>query len=188
MEEDQIDSDFTLYFKILLLGEEAVGKTSLIRQYVEGSFDHDYKTTLGADFKSKTVLLDNYPTTGKRSKIIMQLWDIAGKARLSSYKKHYFSDTAGVFLVFDATRRDTLTKLLGWVEDVNKYSPKVVKYLIGNKIDLNDEVVVHVEEMKQFETILEVARSLRTSAKTGENVEEAFTIISRMISDRAFSK
>ncbi|MFW9998073.1 MAG: Rab family GTPase, partial [Candidatus Odinarchaeota archaeon] len=121
LDDDQLAIDFTLNLKILILGEEAVGKTSLIRQYVEGSFEHDYKTTLGADVKSKTVLLENYPTIGKKTKFVLQLWDIAGKARLSSYKKFYFSDASGVFLVFDTTRRDTLAKLLSWVEEINTY-------------------------------------------------------------------
>lgn len=174
----------TFNYKLLLLGEGAVGKTSLILQYVEKTFTTDYKITLGADFKSKTVVLEDIPTKGEKITANLQIWDMAGKAKLSSFKKYYYPGTAGAILVFDTTRRETLAELLNWNEDVEKYSPGTVKYLIGNKIDLTDEIQVHEREREQYETIMGAAGSIETSAKTGENVEEVFKTISRLIIER----
>ena len=175
------DDDYTFNIKILLLGEESVGKTSLIYRFVDKTFSGDYKTTLGADLKSKTVTLENLFGKGETTTVNLQIWDVAGKARLSSYKKYYYPGTSGVLLVFDLTRRETLTNLMSWVEDVNEFSPGSVKYLIGNKNDLLDERIVLREERVQFETILGVTGGIETSAKTGDNVDEIFTLMSRFI-------
>lgn len=188
MDGEQSKYRFTLNYKILVLGEEGIGKTSLIRQYIEKKFTHDYKTTLGADLKTKVLILDDHPATGERSKCVLQIWDIAGKTRISSLKQHYYKGGHGVFLVFDATSKDSLTNLQRWANDVDKYCPDAVKYLIGNKIDLIDDVVIAENEIDQMKEILGVKYCTKTSAKTGENVDKAFETIPRLIFEKVAKK
>ncbi|MFW9994967.1 MAG: Rab family GTPase [Candidatus Odinarchaeota archaeon] len=185
---DNTDDEYTFNIKILLLGEESIGKTSLILQFVDKTFSSDYKTTLGADFKSKTLKLENVFGKGEITTVNLQIWDVAGRARLSSYKKYYYPGTSGVLLVFDLTRRDTLTHLISWIEDVNEYSPESVKYLIGNKNDLKNERVVLQQEQEQFKTILGASGSTETSAKTGENVDKVFALMSLLILEKVRGK
>ncbi|MFW9991238.1 MAG: Rab family GTPase [Candidatus Odinarchaeota archaeon] len=164
----------SIFIKLLLIGERAVGKTSLMRQYIENKFSDDYKGTMGADFLSKTI---------RQNEVVynLQLWDIAGESKYTSFKKYYYSGAQGVLMVFDVTRRETLTKLYHWVENIDRYSPRAVKYLIGNKIDLKDKIVIRQDERMQFEPILGAIGSLETSAKTGENVEYVFLTMANKI-------
>ncbi|MFW9991239.1 MAG: Rab family GTPase [Candidatus Odinarchaeota archaeon] len=170
------------HFKLLLLGEEAVGKTSLLIRFVEQRFSETYKQSLGADFMSKTV--EFATKEGKTVIINLQCWDIAGKAKFSSFRKLYCSGVNGAFLVYDLTRRETLAKLVSWVQDIEKFSPDAVKFLIGNKNDLENQIVVFPEEGEKFGPVLGVFGILKTSAKTGEGVEDAFHSIAKIMYER----
>ncbi len=166
-------------FKIALLGEPMVGKTSLIQRYVEGMFTEGYKSTIGVDFLVKeTKLKDERGTT--QYHVILQIWDIAGQSLFTSYQNLYLANTHGAFLVFDLERIETLKRLNYWYNALRKASSLAKVFIIGNKLDLiEDKKPSPLEKLRKeadkFAKSINAGGYIFTSAKTGENVEQAFT-------------
>jgi len=161
-------------FKIVLLGDAAVGKTSLITQYCEGSFSEDYRATLGANIVRKDVSLDNL-----NAKVRLIMWDLAGQEKYSVIRSMYFQGCVGAFLVYDITRYHTFDSINSkWLKDFKRYVKKEGAYiLIGNKSDLKDQRVVPTEKGKQLSDEIKASNFIETSAKLGENIEEAFSLL-----------
>lgn len=159
--------------KILLLGDGAVGKTSLILRFIENKFKEEYSVSLGVDFLTKKIVfIDDDDIT--RS-VNLQVWDIAGQARHVSYSHLYLRGALGALYVFDLTRRSTLDQIQNrWQIQALKASPKHVGILIGNKADLERNRVLSKNQLKQIAASMHVIDLIETSAKTGENVNEAF--------------
>ena len=158
-------------FKIVVLGDAAVGKTSLINQYIEHSFQEDYKPTLGANIIRKDIHVDKI-----NANVRLIMWDLAGQEKYNVIRSMYFQGCVGALLVYDATRRATFdTVNTKWLRDFNKYVKKEGTYiLIGNKIDLKEQRVVSTEDGQSFAKEINASDYIETSAKYGENVERAF--------------
>ncbi len=163
-------------FKITILGDAAVGKTSLISQFVEGSFQEDYKPTLGANIVRKDVNLDN-----ARVRLIM--WDLAGQEKYQVVRSMYFQGCQGALLVYDVTRYNTLDNInTKWLRDFKKHVKKKGAFiLIGNKSDLKDQRVIPTERGQELATKIKASHFIETSAKLGENIEEAFSLLVHQI-------
>jgi Ras-related protein Rab-11A len=159
-------------FKIVVLGDAAVGKTSLINMYIEQSFSEDYKPTLGANIIRKDVHVDNI-----NASVRLIMWDLAGQEKYNVIRSMYFQGCVGALLVYDVTRHNTFETIDSkWLKDFKKYVKKEGTYiLIGNKIDLNEERVVSKEEGENYAKQIDASDFIETSAKYGENVEQAFT-------------
>ena len=159
--------------KILLLGDGAVGKTSLILRFIENKFKEEYSVSLGVDFLTKKIhFVDENDVT--RS-VALQVWDIAGQARHVSYSHLYLKGALGAFYVFDLTRKDTLDQIQNrWQIQALKASPKHIGILIGNKADLKRNRAISKTQLNQIASSMHVIDFIETSAKTGENVHEAF--------------
>jgi small GTP-binding protein len=159
--------------KILLLGDGAVGKTSLILRFIENKFKEEYSVSLGVDFLTKKIhFVDENDVT--RS-VAMQVWDIAGQARHVSYSHLYMKGALGAFYVFDLTRKETLDQIQNrWQIQALKASPKHIGILIGNKADLKKNRTIPKNQLKKIAESMHVIDLIETSAKTGENVHEAF--------------
>jgi len=159
-------------FKIVIIGDAAVGKTSLINQFVEGSFSEDYKPTLGANIVRKDVNLDN-------TKIRLIMWDLAGQEKYQVVRSMYFQGCEGALLVYDVTRYHTLDSINNkWLKDYKKHVKNKGAYiLIGNKTDLKDQVAVPTERGKELATKIKASHFIETSAKFGDNIEEAFSLL-----------
>ncbi|TXT59791.1 MAG: Small GTP-binding domain protein [Promethearchaeota archaeon] len=159
-------------FKIVVLGEAAVGKTSLINQFVEESFEEDYKPTLGANIIRKDVKIEEI-----NSKIRLILWDLAGQEKYESIRGMYFQGTVGALLVYDITRHNTYELINSkWLQDYKKNAKKEGAYiLIGNKKDLKDQRMVESGEGRELADKINACDFVETSAKYNENVEKAFT-------------
>ena len=157
-----IDDKFDMIIKLVLIGESSVGKTNLLLRYTENKYDFSQKPTIGMDFVSKEVTIDN--------RIIkVQFWDTAGQEKYKSIANTYFKVSNGVVLVYDVTRRESFDKLEKWLRDVKNNAPVDAKILlVGNKIDLVDQRQITTEEGRRFAE----SNSLyfwETSCKTNEN-------------------
>lgn len=160
-------------FKLLLVGEPEVGKTSLIKRYVDNFFQEGYQITLGVDFLSKTVSIDNRDIT-------FQIWDVAGQSGFTNFRHLYLKKAHGVFLVFDLTRIDpTYEKLDRWRADIKEQSPNAKVIILGNKEDIaegklpaNKDAILERFGAQEF---------FETSAKTGSRVQEAFLQMGQLI-------
>ncbi|XP_047251971.1 ras-related protein RABC2a isoform X2 [Capsicum annuum] len=161
-------SSYDLSFKILLIGDSGVGKSSLLVSFISNVVD-DLAPTIGVDFKIKTLTV-----SGKRLKLT--IWDTAGQERFRTLTSSYYRGAQGIILVYDVTRRETFTNLSDvWAKEVELYSNNqdCVKMLVGNKVDRESERAVTREEgialAKELGGLF-----LECSAKTRENVQHCF--------------
>ena len=167
--------------KLTLIGEQAVGKTSLVRRFVAHSFDEKYITTLGFVVSKKTVTVDR-PAGPVEADLVIS--DIMGKqAFLDLFGNAYFHGTQGVLAVFDVTRKETLATLGTWIMKMQDQAGSMPVVVLGNKIDLSDRRATTDADVSEALRAVGPAGLLYTSAKTGENVEEAFLRLTRAILD-----
>ncbi|CAK9313400.1 unnamed protein product [Citrullus colocynthis] len=168
-------SSYDYSFKILLIGDSGVGKSSILLSYIS-NFVHDLSPTIGVDFKIKMVTVG-----GKRLKLT--IWDTAGQERFGTLTSSYYRGAHGIILVYDVTRRETFTNLMDvWAKEVELYltNRECIKILVGNKVDRGSERAVTTEEG------MEVAKEhkslfLECSARTRENVDRCFRELSSKI-------
>ena len=155
-------------FKLVFLGEQSVGKTSLITRFMYDTFDSNYQATIGIDFLSKTMYLDDRT-------VRLQLWDTAGQERFRSLIPSYIRDSSVAVVVYDVTNRDSFKLTSKWVEDVRaERGDEVIVALVGNKTDLSDKREVSTEEGEQRAKEFENVMFVETSAKAGHNVKHLF--------------
>ena len=163
--------------KIIIIGEPAVGKTSLIKKFVSGQFSKDYRSSIGTNIFAKKLKLDNEIDT------TIQLWDIAGQERWTNMRHLYYAGAKGVLIVGDLTRKNTFDQIVRfWVPDVKKYCNFAPILLLANKCDLESRL--SKTEINSLGERINAISIFNTSAKTGENVEEAFNIISEQVIKR----
>jgi len=166
-------ADFT--FKIIIIGPAASGKTSLIRRFVENQFSISYKFTIGVDFLAKTVKFD-------KDKIAkLSIWDVGGQERFKILRRSFYEGAHGAILVFDLSRAKTFPKMKEWLIDMRSIiEEKIPIIILGNKSDLLPEVgeVINRDRPKKFAEN-EESIYIETSAKTGDNVENAFIELTR---------
>ncbi|MFX0081637.1 MAG: Rab family GTPase [Candidatus Hodarchaeota archaeon] len=160
-----------LVLKLALLGDPAVGKTSLIHQYIQHHFREDYQPTLGVNIVVKELLIEEVNVFGR-----LVLWDIAGQDKYDLSRRMFFQGCRGALLVYDTTRQSTYKNIeKKWLEDFQKYTEREPVYvLIGNKTDLKDSKVVSTEDGRILAEKIKASAFVETSAKYGDNVENAF--------------
>ena len=161
-------------FKIILIGEPGVGKTSIMSKYISNEFKSSYQSTLGVEFKSKEIYIDN------SSCARLKIWDTCGQERFRSITRQYFKNSNGVFLVFDLTNGETLKKINVWLRDIkdNINDDDCVIFLIGNKMDVKTRDISISEEAKQFANDKKI-NYYEVSAKTGTGVINVFEKITK---------
>lgn len=157
-------------FKLVLLGESAVGKSSLVLRFVKGQF-HDYQeSTIGAAFLTQTVCLDD--TTVK-----FEIWDTAGQERYHSLAPMYYRGAQAAIVVYDLTNKDSFNRAKAWVKELQRQaSPNIVIALAGNKTDLSNKRAVETAEADNYAAENGLL-FMETSAKTAMNVSEIFMAI-----------
>jgi len=162
-------------FKICIVGDGGVGKTSLALRYTENTFKDNYIMTIGSNFSTKTVSLPNYPHLD----IKLQIWDLAGQKHFSFVRPPFYRGASGVIYVFDLTRRSSFASLPNWKSEVSKVIGEKPSILVGNKIDLADEGHREVgqQDGDSFKTELNAISYFETSAKDGVKINEMFTEI-----------
>jgi small GTP-binding protein len=168
-------------FKICLVGEHAVGKTSLIRRYVFNEFSDGYVCTIGTRVTKKKLTVQ-LPKTKELVDVHLMIWDIMGQQGFRHMlQQAYFSGAQGIVAVCDNTREQTLPKLGEWIEGVQDVTSEVPTVFLGNKSDLIDLQEIGISEIKSFASGYEQSAAFLSSAKTGMNVENAFNIVSGRI-------
>jgi small GTP-binding protein len=159
--------------KICLVGEGAVGKTSLIRRFVLDQFKDDYIMTLGAKVMKKVVEVP-LSTEGRGARVELLIWDVMGQPKFRELLEDvYFQGTLGILAVADLTRRETLDALFEWIDRVDRVTNHAPVLLVVNKADLARDARIGEIDIARFARAFR-AEFLMTSAKTGANVEEAF--------------
>ncbi|CAK9027528.1 unnamed protein product [Durusdinium trenchii] len=154
-------------YKLVFLGEQAVGKTSVITRFMYDTFDNNYQATIGIDFLSKTMYLEDRT-------VRLQLWDTAGQERFRSLIPSYIRDSSGAIVVYDITNRASFLNTSKWIEDVrSERGNDVVITLVGNKTDLADRRQVSTEEGEEKAKENGVMFT-ETSAKMGTNIKNLF--------------
>jgi small GTP-binding protein len=167
-------------FKIILAGDEAVGKTCLIRRLIKNEFSQDYKPTLGFEILLHEMVI-------KDKHITFVIWDIAGQTAFESVRRSYYKDSRGFLLVFNLANRVTLRNLEYWAAEIKETCPKAPIVMLGNKVDLPGQKVT-LDQMKQMTKDLGCVDSIFASAKTGQGVLEAFTLLGTAILSRFNAK
>jgi Ras-related protein Rab-1A len=168
------DENYDFIFKVLLLGNSDVGKSSLLLRYVDSVWSDTFVPTIGVDFKVKTIEIG-----GKKVKL--QIWDTAGQERFRTVVSTYFRGAHGIFLIYDITNRDSFKNLENWLIEIEKNaSENVLKILIGNKNDLEDERDITPDEGKAFAN-RNGMQFIETSAKMNTNVNEAFETLGKLM-------
>ncbi|MBY8981758.1 MAG: GTP-binding protein [Candidatus Lokiarchaeota archaeon] len=165
-----------LKFKVVVAGAKDAGKSSLVRRYATGKFHSDLLSTIGVDFETKKVGVDD-------KDILLNIWDFAGEKKFRILLPSYVSGASGALMLYDCTNKETLSDLDDWMRIITSVPncPKT-KLLIETKYDLDDLREVSKEESNEFFKKYKFQGELmRTSAKTGENVEYAFEMLSREI-------
>jgi small GTP-binding protein len=161
--------------KVTVLGDNGVGKTSLILRYVKNEFTEEYKRTLGADFMVKKLEIPDSPADG----ITLAIWDLAGEEEFTQLHDYYLVGTAAAVLCFDLTNRSSFEHLPNWLAEINKICGDIPFICVGTKQDLADDRQVPEEEIAEFANsnpnlALPV---FETSSRTTANVNELFQFI-----------
>ncbi|MFW9935812.1 MAG: Rab family GTPase [Candidatus Thorarchaeota archaeon] len=165
-------------FKVSVIGDYAVGKTSIIKRYMTNSFDEGYKATLGA-------AISTFKTSVSGSDISLQVWDLAGQTSFQRVRVQYLFGTDFAVVVFDLTREDTLDCVKEWVKDVRQGAPEVLLFLVGNKADLKEDRMATPSSAEKLRKNLNMLGYLETSAKAGTNIKELFQTISKLLLDHS---
>jgi small GTP-binding protein len=161
-------------FKILIAGNASVGKTSLLRRYVDGFFDDSTIMTVGVEFFIKDILLDDIHCT-------LQLWDLGGQERFRYLLENYVMGARGALLLFDLTKMPKIGNILEWVNIARLHDINLPIVLVGSKNDLEDYVAVDDESALHIKNTFNMIEFIKTSAKSGYNIEKPFEILTKKL-------
>ena len=167
--------DYDYIFKIVLIGDTCVGKSCILVRFSDDVFVENYVTTIGVDFRFKTMIVKN-----KIAKI--QIWDTAGQERYRSITTAYYRGAASIIICCDSTNKESFYNINNWIEEISKYTDKDVdKLVLMNKCDLVQERQIDKNEISKFEKENGL-KIMEVSAKTGNGIDKAFEyIIERLI-------
>ncbi|XP_068631311.1 ras-related protein Rab-27A [Battus philenor] len=167
--------DYDYLIKLLCVGDSGVGKTSFLYKYTDGVFHTQFISTVGIDFREKTVI---YQQSGRQHHIHLQLWDTAGQERFRSLTTAFYRDAMGFLLLFDLTNEASFLEVRNWIEQLKTHSlsddPDIV--LCGHKCDLQEKRLVNQNRAREFAKNYNLPY-LETSAKTGQNIDRAIEIL-----------
>ena len=169
--------DYDYIFKIVLIGDTCVGKSCILVRFSDDVFSENYVTTIGVDFRFKTMIIKN-----KIAKI--QIWDTAGQERYRSITTAYYRGAAAIIICCDSTNKDSFYNLNNWIDEIAKYTDRDVdKLILMNKCDLVENRQIDKSEISKFEKENGV-KIMEVSAKTGDGIDKAFEYIIEKLIDK----
>jgi len=158
---------YDLLFKLLLIGDSGVGKTCILFRFSDDAFNHTFISTIGIDFKIKTIEL-------RGKKIKLQIWDTAGQERFHTITTSYYRGAMGIMLVYDITNPKSFDNIAKWLRNIDDHANEdVEKMILGNKCDIEDKRMITKERGESIAREHGI-RFLETSAKSNINIERAF--------------
>jgi len=162
-----MNPEYDYLFKLLLIGDSGVGKSCLLLRFADDTYTESYISTIGVDFKIRTITLD-----GKTIKL--QIWDTAGQERFRTITSSYYRGAHGIIVVYDVTDQVSFNNVKQWMTEIQRYAcDSVCRLLVGNKSDLVEKKVVDGSVAKEYADSQRIP-FLETSAKNSSNVEQAF--------------
>ena len=168
--------DYDYIFKIVLIGDTCVGKSCILVRFSDDVFVENYVTTIGVDFRFKTMIVKN-----KIAKI--QIWDTAGQERYRSITTAYYRGAAAIIICCDSTNKESFYNINNWIDEISKYTDKDVdKLVLMNKCDLVEERQIDKNEIEKFEKDNGI-KIMEVSAKTGNGIDKAFEYIIEKLID-----
>jgi len=171
------NTSYDFLIKLLLIGDSGVGKSCLLLRFSDDSFTTSFITTIGIDFKIKTIELDN-------KRIKLQIWDTAGQERFRTITTAYYRGAMGILLVYDVTDEQSFQNIRNWIRNIEQHAAdNVDKILVGNKCDMISEKVVETSRGQVLADEYNI-KFFETSAKSNINVVEGFTAIATDIKKR----
>eukprot|EP01084_Bolivina_argentea_P002119 3899_1 len=174
-------TEYDYLFKLLLIGDSGVGKSCLLLRFADDTYTDSYISTIGVDFKIRTVDLDT-------KTIKLQIWDTAGQERFRTITSSYYRGAHGIIIVYDITDKESFDNVRQWLFEIDRYaSENVCKLLVGNKSDLSNKRAVEYDAAKAFADELTIP-FLETSAKNATNVEQAFLTMAAQIKNKMQSQ
>ncbi|MHA2425044.1 MAG: Rab family GTPase [Candidatus Thorarchaeota archaeon] len=165
-------------FRVVLLGEATVGKTSLLRRYTENTFDEEYKQTIGTTFASKDVAIKDDEGTDRVVRLV--IWDMGGQATYKELRRQYMKGASAAIIVYDVTKPETFMAMNTWYESFREVCPNAMAIICANKVDLEVNRMVPVEPGQMLRDWFQAAY-YETSAKTGNQVDAVFTRVAEEV-------
>jgi len=156
-------------FKMLIIGDSQVGKTSLLLKYVDDIFPESHISTIGIEFRDKILIKDDYSIT-------LHIWDSAGQERFRSITKNIYRNTNGVLFVYDITNKVTFRNIKNWIKDTENIDKEIKGVIIGNKIDLEDKREITKEEIQELGNKYNMP-VMECSAKNNIGIEKGFELL-----------
>ena len=161
-------------FKVLIIGDSSVGKSNILLRFSDNIFHDTFLPTIGVDFKIRNVKMGDQT-------VKLNIWDTAGQERFKTITSTYYKGAHGIIVVYDITDRESFNNVSNWLNEVKKHAgSQVVKLLVGNKCDLEDERVVSSKEGQEFADSIGVG-FLETSAKQSVNIDESFMTLTKQV-------
>ena len=160
-------NNFSVFFKILLIGDLGVGKSCVILRYVEGDFPGNIMSSIGVDFKTKQIELDDHS-------IKMQIWDTAGHEKFRTITTSYYKSAQAIIILYDITQKSSFDHIRNWITEIDKFGKQgVLKVIVGNKLDLENNRKISKEDAENLALKYGV-KLWEVSAKDNTNIEEMF--------------
>ena len=175
------DEEYSMNFKMSLIGDSGVGKTNILNRYINNTFSETTKSTVGVELGTKVEEYNN-------TKIKVQIWDTAGQERYKSITKTYYKGAKGAFIVYDITKKDSFKNIDKWIQDLREFGEDdAVILIVGNKCDLEENREVTTEEVKKKAEVYKMAYC-ETSALKSKNINYAFQTLIKLVAEKMENK